>query len=293
MFGRKRSEYTFDNIKSLEAIELTYPVDKPAVPPVDQATSQGADKSQSVQTEDPEAAQPQPSASLTKRPDPKSFFPKGNVDAVMDAASGPVRRDPPLKLDETAEVPPTQRPLPKPRDARTSGRAKTRLLAGQGDASVEDVLGKQSVQTGASQATLNAVGWLVVVSGPGRGNSIAIRSGVSQIGRGDDQVVQLDFGDSSISRNNHASIAFDEESRGFFLGHGGKSNIVRANDAPVLTTMALNHGDLIRIGETTLQLVAFCGSHFTWSDPVEGAGAAPVAGDQVEAVRGEERVDEV
>jgi len=80
----------------------------------------------------------------------------------------------------------------------------------------------------------------------------------------------LDLGDTSISREQHAAIAYDEEANGFFLGHGGKSNIVRLNGRPVLSTEDLQNGDMIRIGETTLRFVALCGDAFVW----EGAGHA-------------------
>jgi hypothetical protein len=79
-------------------------------------------------------------------------------------------------------------------------------------------------------------GWIVVVEGPGRGAYFAVTNSVSSIGRGLDQSICLNFGDASISRNNHAAIAYDAEQNRFFLGHGNKSNIVRRNGQPVLST---------------------------------------------------------
>jgi pSer/pThr/pTyr-binding forkhead associated (FHA) protein len=105
---------------------------------------------------------------------------------------------------------------------------------------------------------------MVVVAGPGKGHSFAIFNGVSTIGRGTNQSVVLDFGDTSISREKHAAVAYDDEQNSFFLGHGGKSNIVRLNGRPVLSTEDLSHGDSVRIGETTLRFVALCGADFTW-----------------------------
>ncbi|NNL18463.1 MAG: FHA domain-containing protein, partial [Boseongicola sp.] len=85
---------------------------------------------------------------------------------------------------------------------------------------------------------------------------------------------RLDFGDTSISRNNHAAVAYDDEQGKFFLGHGGKSNLVRLNGKPVLSTEELADGDMVRIGETTLKFVALCGEDFTWaSTEDEGASA--------------------
>ena len=110
-------------------------------------------------------------------------------------------------------------------------------------------------------------GWMVVLDGPGKGASFPLLAGISQIGRDEDQAVQLDFGDTSISRSNHAAIAFDDEERAFFIGHGGKSNLVRLNGKPLLSTERLKNGDIIRIGETTLRLVALCDETFSWSGP--------------------------
>lgn len=110
------------------------------------------------------------------------------------------------------------------------------------------------------------VGWLAVTSGPGRGSSITLTEGLMQIGRNDDQAIQLDFGDTGISRSNHAVIAYDPEDRKCYLGHGGKANLVRLNGKPVLSTVPLSSGDLIRISETSLRFVAFCDENFDWRD---------------------------
>ncbi|WP_253913103.1 FHA domain-containing protein [Pseudoruegeria sp. HB172150] len=145
-----------------------------------------------------------------------------------------------------------------------AGRAKTRLLGfAAGDAAEDDVFGRKRNRP-VAQAKLFPAGWLVVIDGPGRGASFALYSGVSQIGRGEDQSVQLNFGDMAISRENHAAIAYDEEQNAFYLGHGGKANIVRLNGRPVLSTEEISNADLIRIGETTLRFVALCGPDFAW-----------------------------
>ena len=83
--------------------------------------------------------------------------------------------------------------------------------------------------------------------------------------------MRLNFGDTSISRDNHAVVAYDDEQRKFFLGHGGKANLVRLNDMPVLATEPLADADLIRIGETTLRFVALCGPEFSWEDEADQA----------------------
>ena len=77
----------------------------------------------------------------------------------------------------------------------------------------------------------------------------------------------LDFGDASISRSNHASIAFDEEDDTALIGHGGKSNLVRLNGKPLISNEELHNGDTVRIGETTLLYVGLCGEGFSWTQP--------------------------
>ena len=120
-------------------------------------------------------------------------------------------------------------------------------------------------------------GWLVVVQGPGRGAAFALTQGVSQIGRGVDQTVALDFGDMAISRQNHAAIAYDASTHRFHIGHGGKSNLVRLNGKPLLSTEELGDGDEIQIGETTLLLKVLCTPAFNWTAAEAGGDGNDMA----------------
>ncbi|MCV2870599.1 FHA domain-containing protein [Defluviimonas sp. WL0002] len=166
----------------------------------------------------------------------------------------------PAPSQPATEAAPETSSAPRPRS-----RVKTTFLGFErSDGRIEDVFAKEASTKQIANRSEFPFGWVVITKGPGRGTSIAISAGVSQIGRGDDQAIQLDFGDTSISRQNHAAIAFDDEDRKFYLGHGGKANIVRLNGKPVLSTEPLSDGDLIRIGETTMTFVAFCGEDFVW-----------------------------
>uniref|UniRef100_UPI0024952F57 FHA domain-containing protein n=1 Tax=Roseobacter litoralis TaxID=42443 RepID=UPI0024952F57 len=152
---------------------------------------------------------------------------------------------------------------------RRAGRVKTRLLGfNHAFEDQTDPFEQAQSATATAQREKFPVGWLVIVEGPGLGHAFSIFAGASMIGRGDDQVIRLDFGDNAISRHHHAAVAYDEEQNKFYIGHGGKSNIIRRNARPVLSTEELHHADLIRIGETTLRFVALCGSDFQW----HGAG---------------------
>ncbi|MEX0285952.1 MAG: FHA domain-containing protein [Paracoccaceae bacterium] len=151
------------------------------------------------------------------------------------------------------------------RASRRAGRVKTRLLGfGSAQETVSDPMAA-TPNPSASDAGRFPVGWLVVADGPGHGAAFTLFEGVSQIGRGEDQAVRLDFGDTSISRSNHAAVAYDAEQKAFYLGHGGKANLVRLNGRPVLSTEVISSGDQIRIGETSLRFVALCGAEFDWT----------------------------
>ncbi len=165
-----------------------------------------------------------------------------------------------------AEVPEPAAPAAPSEDRRS--RVKTTFLGFErADTHVQDLMetSEPVAKAEAVQQTF-PVGWLVVTAGPGRGAAITLTEGLMQIGRNDDQAIQLDFGDTGISRSNHAVIAYDPEDRKCYLGHGGKANLVRLNGKPVLSTIALSNGDSIRISETSIRFMAFCDDGFDWRD---------------------------
>lgn len=154
------------------------------------------------------------------------------------------------------------------RASARSRRNRTRLIGfDKSDGDVVDIFDEAPKAAATTSDRVQfPVGWVLVTAGPGRGYTFPLVSGMSQIGRGDDQAICLDFGDSAISRNNHAAIVYDPKEQSFLLGHGGKANIVRLNDKPVISNETLTDGDAIQIGETTLQLKVLCGPDFDWAD---------------------------
>ena len=108
------------------------------------------------------------------------------------------------------------------------------------------------------------VGWLVVISGPGRGQSLKLGYGVNTIGRGPDSRVSLDFGDEEISRNNHALLTYDTKGRKFYIQHGGASNLTYLGDEPVLQPHEIKGREIIGIGNTQLTFIPLCGLDFEW-----------------------------
>ncbi len=149
------------------------------------------------------------------------------------------------------------------RDASGHARPKTRIHGLGNDAAKAEPAMDGTMDM---SDVVPVVGWLVVTAGPGRGASVQLTAGMNAVGRGPDNAAQVDFGDDTISQDAHAFVTYDSETRLFHLSHGGKTNIVRRNDAPVLTAETLDHGDVIRIGDTSLRFVALCGPDFDWAN---------------------------
>lgn len=190
--------------------------------------------------------------------------PKAASPAAAPTAAAPVNI---WDLEEGSEE--SKAPSAQNAAASRARRNRTRLIGfdtSEGD--VVDLFDGAEKVIGGERA-LFPVGWLLVVSGPGRGHCFSLYAGMAQIGRSDENAVQLDFGDSAISRNNHAAVVFDADERKFLLGHGGKANLVRLNGKPVISNEDLVEGDTITIGETTMQLKVLCGDDFDWSDTEE------------------------
>lgn len=202
--------------------------------------------------------------------------------SAVVAKEGPT---PAVNIWEIEEEAPAPAPTPAREIAADAGarrratRTKTRVLGFEPQpASVVPLFDEgrmeDTIEPGdKSGVVMYPTGWLVIKSGPGRGAAFPVMRGVSQIGRGADQTISLDFGDMAISRQHHAAIAYDPMTHKFHLGHGGKSNLVRLNGKPLLSTTVVNDGDEIQIGETTLVLKVLCTADFNWS-AVESEGDA-------------------
>lgn len=110
------------------------------------------------------------------------------------------------------------------------------------------------------------VGWLVVVRGPGKGRALTLGNGMNAIGRSDECRVRVDFGDDNISRTNHARIVYEPRQRRWLLNHGDGTNLTYLNGEVVMSTVELQSGADIQLGETTLRFQAFCSQDFDWRD---------------------------
>lgn len=111
------------------------------------------------------------------------------------------------------------------------------------------------------------VGWLVVVGGPGLGSFRPIFEGNNAVGRGKEQRIPIDFGDTTISSEEQAYIRYDSADRSFlFVPNLSKTNIVAINDKKPTGAVKLELMDVITMGRTQLAFVPFCGEEFDWSE---------------------------
>lgn len=112
-----------------------------------------------------------------------------------------------------------------------------------------------SVSTQVLSDTSNvAVGLLTIIEGAGKGEQRPVYTGTNQVGRSSDNRIALDFGDTTISRIQHAVIAYDAKSRIFRIFDGGKQNPIHVNGERLAGDRAIGDGDTIKIGMTTLRL---------------------------------------
>lgn len=215
-----------------------------------------------------------PSAEHDNNASGEQGFAEGQPQSMWDV--DPVADKEGAKPEAAKEAKAQENPAESQVRPRRAGRVRTRLLGvDHSNGSFEDIEEEKTVDAGAnaepevSVSARFAVGWVVIVDGPGRGHSFPLHSGASQIGCGEDQAICLDFGDTSIAQEGHAMIAYDDETKAFYLGHSGSGNIVCLNDTPVTGTETVHHGDIILIGETSLKIATLCGADFSWSVKAE------------------------
>jgi len=118
--------------------------------------------------------------------------------------------------------------------------------------------------TAVTQAALSslAVGWLVVIAGPGKGAVLALGYGVNDIGRGAGARIRLDFGDTTIAFENQAAIIYTTSSRHFYLQSVAAETWL--NGHPVQESVALKGGETLQVGQTRLRFAPLCGLDFDW-----------------------------
>lgn len=112
------------------------------------------------------------------------------------------------------------------------------------------------------------VGWLVCIEGSNIGRDYRIHAGMNRIGRDPSNEICIS-GDEKISREKHASIAFDPENQVFYLQHGGGRNLTYVDNKPALEMSVLLPKAKIKIGTSVFLFIPLCGDDFKWSDVLQ------------------------
>lgn len=113
-----------------------------------------------------------------------------------------------------------------------------------------------------SKGTDFVTGWLVCVDGPEKGRDYKLYHGFNHIGRGYDMTVCI-VDDVHISRDNHCSVVYDNKSNTFSLVPSG-GNLIYKGGEPVSQPVPLLSGDLIQIGGSEFEFIAFCREGRVW-----------------------------
>lgn len=108
-------------------------------------------------------------------------------------------------------------------------------------------------------------GWLVCVEGASKGKDYAIHAEYNYIGRSTAMDICIQ-GDQTISRENHAIIAYDTQERMFYFAPSGGGSIVRVNGKAVLSNVELQAYDRLTIGKSEFLFLPFCGEKFEWTE---------------------------
>ncbi len=109
------------------------------------------------------------------------------------------------------------------------------------------------------------VGWLVVTSGEEKGESKKLVTNYNFIGRDASMDVVLKS-DKSISRIKHAIVVFEPNSGKFYAQPGESHELFYVNGQVVLNSVELAPYDSLKLGNTELIFVPFCGPQFSWKD---------------------------
>ena len=112
------------------------------------------------------------------------------------------------------------------------------------------------------------VGWLVCIEGPEKGTDYHLWAKINKIGRGESMDVCI-RADRTISKENHAKLAYDPKHNTFQLIPGDSVNNIYLNEEPVYIPAKLKAYDQIELGESKFLFVPFCGDQFRWNTDSE------------------------
>ena len=110
-----------------------------------------------------------------------------------------------------------------------------------------------------------AVGFLICIKGPHRGEDFKLCAGRNFIGRASAMDVSL-TDDDTVSRESHALVSYDAKHNRFTLSPGQGRGITYCNDEQVEVAKPLHAYDIIEVGKSRLLFLPLCGENFRWDD---------------------------
>ena len=176
---------------------------------------------------------------------------------------GQERREPrpgPVE-DRRVTDPEPRRPVavPPPPAAPTPRRADT--VPVQSPPPMERTVSAQKIDPASAQPARYVVGWLVGLSGAGRGESFPLRIGRNVLGR--DRRSDIVINDDQASAH-HADLVFRPEERRFILMDHNSTNGTYVNEAEIEPRRDLVTRDVVRIGSHRFLFVPLCSEDFYW-----------------------------
>lgn len=145
-----------------------------------------------------------------------------------------------------------------------AGDDSNRTVAPAGYRAAEDRSGRTEAVSEKKMGIQPVTGWIVCIEGKNKGKSFNLYDKQNSIGRGHDNDVVIE-GDSTISRENHARIAYDSRHNAFTLIAKESINNIYLNDEPVYAPTKLSPYDVIEFGESKFMFVPFCSDSFRWA----------------------------
>lgn len=109
------------------------------------------------------------------------------------------------------------------------------------------------------------VGWLVCLEGKNPGADYKLYSKINTIGRSERMDVNIK-GDNTISKENHARLAYSPKSNTFRLIPAENANNICINDEEVYTATIIKGYDILEIGQTKLLFLPLCSERFSWEN---------------------------
>ena len=107
-------------------------------------------------------------------------------------------------------------------------------------------------------------GWLVAISGPGKGSVLTIGIGNNGVGRGSEARINIPFDDNQISRGQSFSVVYDPKNRRYYLLPGTGKTLLYYCEEPVLERLDLKTGMCFQVGGTSFRFIALCDETFDW-----------------------------